>query len=378
MPTGINTAYDLTVGVKVNMDEAIYMLSPADSPMITGVGADGLSVLSTSPVDEIAFSWMHDELLTPRSTLAAAVTTDEAVLTVASGHRTRFSTGDLLKVAKAGGSEVIRVTGYGTTTDTLLVTRGYDSSTKVNYVTDTTIIGLGTALAEGSDPEAARSRDRDEYSNYTQIFGPTSVHMSRSEQKVAKYGVANEFSRQVFARTQEMTIAREQAILYGRKTNSTTTKIRTMGGIDYYLTTNVDSTSTQLTVLKIQTQQQTTYNNGGLPDRLVANPASLIDLNDVANTSVVRTTLEDAKRGRHGVMEVWTEFGPITVVRNRWMLKTDAFLIRRENISRRIFDPLVLERLAKTGDADKVQLVCEESLEVKGESQMAKFNALAY
>ena len=38
--------------------------------------------------------------------------------------------------------------------------------------------------------------------------------------------------------------------------------------------------------------------------------------------------------------------------------------------------PLVVEALAKTGDSDKVQIVCEEGLQVKGQSHMARFTQL--
>ena len=34
--------------------------------------------------------------------------------------------------------------------------------------------------------------------------------------------------------------------------------------------------------------------------------------------------------------------------------------------------------LAKTGDADKGQIVCEEGLEVIGEEHMGRFEALSY
>src|SRR5687768_9965930 len=112
MPTGRATSYDLTVGVVVNMDEAIYMLSPIDTPMLTGLGADGLTMIGSAPVDEIQFSWMTDTILTPRTTLAATATTGDAVLTVASGDRIKFSTGDIVTIAKAGAVEQIRVTGY--------------------------------------------------------------------------------------------------------------------------------------------------------------------------------------------------------------------------------------------------------------------------
>jgi hypothetical protein len=38
--------------------------------------------------------------------------------------------------------------------------------------------------------------------------------------------------------------------------------------------------------------------------------------------------------------------------------------------------PLVVEPLAKTGDSDKVQIVCEEGLQIKGEAHMARFTNL--
>lgn len=374
------TAYDLTVGVIVNMDEAIYMLSPDDTPLLTGVGADGLSILASRPVDEIQFSWMDDTYLTPRSKLAASATTDETVLTVSSGDRTKFSTGDVLRVAKSGESgdgEIIRVTGYGTTADTLLVSRGF-VGTKVNYVTDNIVIGLGTALAEGSDPEEARTVDRVESSNVTQIFGPTKLHLSRTEQLVRKYGVSNEFTHQLMGRMKENAFAREQAFLYGRKSNDSSTKRRTTGGMCEFITTNKDSTNTQVTVSTIQTNQQTCYNVGGLPDRLMANPVALADLNDVANTTLVRVEIDDARRGRLRATQVWTEFGPLTLVRNRWLAPHDAIAFKRDGVIRRVLSPLVFERLAKTGDSDKGQIVCEEGLEVKGQKHMFRFDSLGY
>jgi hypothetical protein len=375
---GMATAYDLTVGVVVNMDEAIYMISPVDSPMISGLGSDGLSVLGSAPVDEIEFFWMHEEILLPRSVVGVVVTAD-VFITVATGDRPKFSTGDILKLIRPGAqAEIMRVTGYGTTADTLTVTRGYDGTTATTYAATTVVIALGQALPEGSNPENSRMRDRSTVSNYTQIFGPTKVTMSRTEQKVRKYGVPNELSKQLFNRTTENVIHREQTLLYGRKTNSATTKIRTMGGLDFYITTNVDATSTQLTVTTIQNNQQLCYNAGKCPDRLAANPTSLNDLNAISDTGRVRQTFEDPKRGRVSVMEVWTEFGPISIVRNRWVSPFHAFGFSRDQVTRRIFDPLQMVRLAKTGDSDELMIVCEESLEVKGQQHMFKMTNLTY
>ena len=63
------TSYDLDVGVKINMDELIYMISPTDSPFINGIGTDGRQLLGSSPVDQQEFKWMDEELLIPRATV---------------------------------------------------------------------------------------------------------------------------------------------------------------------------------------------------------------------------------------------------------------------------------------------------------------------
>lgn len=377
MPTGLHTAYDLTAGVPINMDTAIYMIDPNDDPMIAGVNADGMQVLPTAPVDEIQFYWMDETRLAPSTTLAAAITTSTAFITLNSAaDRTRFSTGDILVIHKGGAAEHILVTGYATTAATLDVTRGFNSSTATNYDTGATVVAVGTYLAEGSDPEAFRSVDRAERSNFTGIFGPFKVEMSRTEQNRRKYGVASEFSHQVNKRLVEMTIMRNQALLYAPRVNDTSSKKRSSGGFKYWITSNVDSTSTQLTVAGIQSAMQTSYNNGGIPDILVANPASLSDLNDISNTSIVRTTLVDGMRGRQPVLYVDTEYGRMTIVRNRWCAKVDAFAYSRDQATRRVFDPVLMERLAKTGDADSIQLVCEEGLQFKGQSHAFRFSNL--
>lgn len=375
MPVGMATTYDLTVGVVVNMDEAIYMLSPVDTPMLTGVGSDGLAVIGQAPVDERQFSWMDDSILTPRSALTATLVTAGTTVGVTAGHGTRFSTGDLLTFELDGNTtEVARVTGIAT--DTLTITRAW-AGTAAQYVTASIVVGLGTALPEGSNPEAARTVDRVESTNVTQIFGPTKVDLSRTEQQVRKYGVGNEFAHQLQGRMKENAIMREQAYLYGARVDSTTLEARSTGGLRFFITTN-RSTSTTLDAANIQGAQLAGYNAGGFADIVMANPVAFASLNDLANTSVVRETIDDPMRGRTRVSWVDTEFGSALMVRNRWMLPNDAFGFSREQVVRRVLQPLIYERLAKTGDSDQGQIVCEEGLEVKGEEHAFYFTTLNY
>lgn len=372
------TSYELTAGVKVNFDEMIYLISPTDLPMTLGVDADGSMVVRTQPVDQTVFYWQDEEILTPRAALATNATTGTTDLTVATGEALRFATGDIVRVIKAGAaSEVLTVAGVSNATVT--VVRAVNSTTATNLATGDVLVGIGTYLAEGSDPENFRSRDRDVRSNYTEIFGPYKIQMSRTERSISKYGVNDEWAKQVYNRTRELMIRVEQALIYGTKVNDTNNRKRASGGLLHFLTTNVNATSTQLTLANITTLQQTCYNAGDVPLVLMANPAALADLNDTENTSRLRVVETDSRRGRARVQVLDTEFGSTSIVRNRWCAPMHAFLLKPEGIIRRQLDPLQYESLAKTGDADKAQIVMEEGFEIKGYQHMAALtNLTAY
>ena len=376
------TSYDLAVGVKINMDELIYMISPTDSPFINGIGTDGRQLLSSSPVDQQEFKWMDEELLIPRATVtdtgaAGAGATD---VTVSTSDIYKFQVDDLITIGEADAAvnaAVKRVTHVNTDAGVLTLA---DWANSADWPATTaahadTVICVGTALVEGSDPGEARSADRTIRTNCTQIFGPTPIHMSRSEQQVTRYGVSDEFAKQVYGRSVENVITREQAYLYGQYNNDTSNKRRSTGGLNYHITSNTDTTTT-LTITALENLQQKCYNAGGMPDLLIANPASFATLNAVGDSGRVRTVIDDPRRGRVPVSSVFTEFGETQMLRNRWCHAETAFLISKDGISRRVMQPLVVEALAKTGDSDKVQIVCEEGLQVKGEQHMGKFTNL--
>ena len=376
------TSYDLAVGVKINMDELIYMISPTDSPFINGIGTDGRQLLGSSGVDQQEFKWMDEELLIPRATVtdtgaAGAGATD---VTVSTSDIYKFQVDDLITIGEADAAvnaAVKRVTHVNTDAGVLTLADWANASawpaTTAGHAD--TVICVGTALVEGSDPGEARSAARTIRTNCTQIFGPTPIHMSRTEQQVSRYGVSDEFAKQVYGRSVENVITREQAYLYGQYNNDTSNKRRSTGGLNYHITSNTDTTTT-LTLAALEALQQKCYNAGGMPDLLIANPASFKDLNDSDNTETVRHVIDDPRRGRVPTMSIITEFGETQAVRNRWCHAETAFLVAKEGISRRVMQPLVVEALAKTGDSDKVQIVCEEGLQVKGEQHMGKFTNL--
>lgn len=364
-------SYDLQVETKINIDELIYILTPDDLPLLSGVGSDGLGVIGKAPVDNTVFYWMEEDVPLPRATSNEALDTSETVVDVLTGDAVKFAVGDAVRI----DDEIMLVTDIDTVNENLTVTRGALGSTAATHVTASEIIGLGTVLAEG-DIGNANFQGRDKYSNYTQIFSKK-LTVSRTEQSIPKYGVPNELNKQMRNAMLHCNVGIEQAALYGIKYENTGNRIRSTGGLNSFITTNVDSSSSWLTVNAIQALQQSAYDNGGMFDFITARPAHFQALNNVMGNERVQTvTIDDARRGRRRAQIVMTEFGEVTLVRNRYVRKTDAFCYSRDNFTQRVFQPLVTQRLAKTNDTDSFMMVAECGFQVKGQDHMAKFTAL--
>lgn len=380
MATGTAATYDLTVGIKLDMEDFIFTLTAVDVPLL---GARNGTDVPPGP-QRAAFSqescfakkveWLDEELLTPRTTLAATLTTADTVLTVASGARIRFATADIIRI----DAEIIRIAGYGTTTDTLLITRAFGGS-DAQHSNASQVVGVGSAAAEGSDPSAHRFQDRTARYNLTEIFGPWEVKVSETEETIAekggKYGLSSEFDHQVANRLKEIAVAMEQSIIYGVRVDDTTNEWRAMGGLVYYITTNTDTTTTNgINLAAVRTQAQASYNNGGTPDLFIVPPTQKARISDLDST-LVRITREERTRGSIvGTLE--TDFGVVDLLMDRWLRSTDAILLDRQYVSTVTLRPLVFEMLAKTGDSRHGQVVSEKSLKVRLESRHARFTAL--
>lgn len=371
MATGVMSTYDLTTGVQLEVEDLIYVISPFDVPLLGGAGADGRTVLAQTQVYEKKVEWLDETLLTPRTTLGGAMVTADTVITIATGERERFQTGDVLQVR----AEYMRVTGYGTTAETLTVTRAY-AGTASTAASGTTILGVGAALPEGSDPPAARTRDRTGRFNMTEIFGPVAIQVSETENVVRKYGLPmSEFDYQVGNRTKEQFVAMEQAILYGVRVEDTTNEWRSMGGMYYYITTNVDTTTTDITEAKLLDQLQTVFNAGGNPNRIVVNPVQKRKIS-AYNSSNIRYIQGTNVRGQ--VVDYYeSDFGQVLIVIDRWCRTEDMFIFDRDQAVVGTLRPLAFEMLAKTGDSIKGQVVGEKTLMFHREGWAARFSALA-
>jgi hypothetical protein len=365
-------SYNLTVEQKVNIDELIYTITPDDLPLLTGVGSDGMAVLPSYPVDNTLFSWLTESVPLPRATLNTTVNSSVTSIVLTAGEGVKFVAGDGIRI----DDEVMVISSIST--DTLTVVRGSAATTNTTAAAHTAgaeVIGLGSILIEGAVGSGSY-QGRDKYFNYTQIWTRT-VRASRTAQVIPKYGVPNELNRQTASNMLAVHLGIEQAAMYGVRHLQTADNRRQTGGLDYYVTSNVDSASTWLTVSSIEARQQVAFNAGGAFSYIVAQPQNFAALNNVSGNERVQTvTIDDPRRGRRSAMSVMTEYGEVGLTRSRWVKKNNAFCVNKDGFVKRVMDPLTLQKLAKTDDSDLYMMVTELGFEVKGQEHMAKFTAL--
>lgn len=400
--TGQFASFDMTTGIIIDMDPLIYTYTALESPLLNGIGGDGRPIITSAPTDQVKFEQLSEKLLPPRSNLASAPSggaggTSHTAFAVTTGHGIRFKKYDLLRVITDGQptfNEVVQVTAV--TGDTLTVTRAYGGSTARDYTTPyatTKLVGIGNTNGEGQDPQMGSWKDRDADYNYCQIYGPHSMRATGTTMVVPRYGVPNEFARQLSNRQAEAIVAEEQSFIYGVRDVNATTGIRLTGGLLFMIPAgnkfgNSGTPATTPVTLTINgntsTMQegivyrlQDCWNRGGVPDELLANPVSLGDLN-ATDGSLIRTTFEDPRRGRVSVMYVDTEFGSLDVVRHRLIAPMHAVGWKRANCRRRVLRPHQIESLGKKGDYNEVMFLAETGWEFKGTEHFFAYTNLNY
>src|SRR6185436_15547727 len=363
-------SFNLTTETPLDIDSMIYMLAPEDLPLIHGVNSDGVPLLPQTPANDITVYWLEENAPLPRSTLAVALT--DAVGTsmqTPAGGAVKFSVGDGIRI----DNEIMIVTAVNTTTEILTVTRGTAAETNTTGATHAIgaeIIGLGSIFIEGA-VGSTNFQGRDRYFNYCQIWSKK-LTMSRTEQSISKYGIPSELAHQLVNQMHNAGVGIEQAALYGVRHIHATTSRRQTGGLKYYLASNVDTTTTWLTVETIEDRLQAAYDLGGKFDFIMARPAAFGALDNTTGAERIQTvTVDYASRGRKRAQSVMTEFGEIGLARNRWCKTTDAFGVRRAGFSMRKFAPMQVTHLAKTDDTDSYMCVMEAGFQVKGEAHMA-------
>jgi hypothetical protein len=250
---------------------------------------------------------------------------------------------------------------------------------------------LSNAAVEGADATSATMGVTTRAGNRTQIFQKT-VQIAGTLEAVDKAGRKSEKAYQLakasseVKRDMELTLLSNQVAAAG---NSSTA--RTLGGLQAWLATNgdfgtngvagasgttarTDGTDRTFTETVLKTVVKEVYTAGGNPKVLMVNPAHKQTVSAFAGIAAQRYMAPSNEATTIiGAADVYlSDFGTMSVVPNRFMNSTNAcdetaFVIDPDMLAIAYLRPFATNELAKTGDSEKTQLICEATLEVKNE-----------
>ncbi len=366
--TGRRGTYESTVGVKLDIEDAIYMISPFEVPFLGTYGPDRGSVLGKDSTTATKIEWLEDELVPGSDLLSGAAVTAAAFIVV--DNREFFKTNDLIRI----NDEYLRITDpTGTTAGSMEVERSWGAPVATSHADADTVLILGNLPQEGDDPVAGVNFQRVQPFNYTQIY-QDEVEITRTEEKEAKYGVRSESSYQIGKRLKENVIKLERNLVLGTRNQDTGNRRRSHGGLDFFITTGDNSSDATITEALLLNELQNSFDRGGMVDLLAVGGTQKRKISAFSESDI-RLAQDDNVRG--AVVDWYdSDFGRIFMVLNRWVPTRFAFGLEKQYIDVTWFDPFFVEMLAKSGDRQQWEMIGEVSMKVRNEKAHFKFSAL--
>lgn len=292
--TGQRTTFDDTTDHIIQIEDGIKFLNTQDN------GIKFIKKLIANRDGKVAkstqFNWDETDLPARRETITLADGTATAI-TVASSKA--YPVGTIVRCE----NELMRVTAQ-TNATTLAVTRGYGGTTGVAHAAKT-MLNLGVAGAENSTGPVAVSTTAARLYNYVQMF-EDAVELSDQEIAQLSSEMGNPMNRQLERITLWYWKKFAQAVFYGIRYEDSTNKLRTMGGIKSFLTTNVNNVAGAQTKTALNTMLLAQVEAGGNPDMLVMSPRQAGKLADI-DASLININYKEQARGDK---QVTTWFSP--------------------------------------------------------------------
>lgn len=370
--TYVNTAENKRV-----ITDYISLLDPSDAPFVEAIGGlDGAASKFRFTNQGTLVEWIEDTLapLTGALSIGTAATVSTATaLTVADANMVQ--PGHIL----LQGSELMWVSANDS--GAITVTRGLGETTATTLATNNTFAIVGMARLEGDDSDPIGYTDLTTNSNYTQIFHKE-VKQTGTAPYQDRWGMGDQMQYESAKSIPEMMRLIERTLQYGKRSAGSTITPRMMGGYQEFIQTNKASGANisvaSLAPAVIEDAVELIYNAGGSGDFLaIVNPATYQKIkNAYDSSSFVRYPPEQTQFGTL-VDRIITPFGNVSFVIDRWQLSNLIPIMKLDNVGMLTLRPWQVEDLAKTGDAEKKQLIGEFSFCMKLEKSHALLTAVS-
>lgn len=276
----------------LDIEKGIKFLNPRDN------GIKFVKRLIANRGSNVAKSYKHEWVETALPVRKETVTiANDSDTDVTVGNAYGYQVGDILRI----DDEHLRVTviAPGAVATTITVVRSYGAGAAAAH-SSKILYNLGSAAAENADAPTGISLDGDRLYNYVQTFD-RAVDMSNDEIAQMSAEMGNPFNAQLEKITLYFWKLLSQAVFKGDRIENSTDKIHTMGGIDFFMTTNPTSAGGALTLALIDAEILQIVNAGGDPDVLVMSPYQKQKL-DQLEASLVRMGKREHLGGGQKIM----------------------------------------------------------------------------
>lgn len=262
------------------------------------------------------------------------------------------------------------------------------------WQTDVLATAAANKQVEGDDISNNAVTPTVRIGNYTQILAKT-VQISGTQESVDKAGRAGEMAYQMARRAKELKLDLEFALVQNAASSAgSSSTARAMGGLESGLSTNIssgtsgsttaisgatwtaptDGTQRTFTETLVKTVIKSMWTNGGDPKIAMVGPATKQNFSGFSGIAANRYMVNSAEPGAIiGAADVYvSDFGETAIVPSRVQRDRTAFILDPEYAAVAYLRDFQTSDLAKTGDSERKQIVCEATLELRNEKAHGK------
>jgi hypothetical protein len=265
---------------------------------------------------------------------------------------------------------------------------GSAGGTKHEWQTDSLAAAAANLVIEGDDSPSRALTATSRLLNYTQI-STKPVVVTGTQEVVNKAGVSSEMAYQIakagkeLKRDMELDMTGKQAAAAGSSGTGrasrayeswcNTNELHGAGGSTNGAGAVTDGTQRVLTEALLKSNLKACYDQGGNPDLLLVGSFNKQKVSGFTGNSTRMDMAED--RSLVATIDVYvSDFGEVRVVADRILRSSGrtALVVDTEMWSVAYLRPFGVQDLAKTGDAEKKQLLVEYTLVAKNEAANGK------
>lgn len=259
-----------------------------------------------------------------------------------------------------------------------LAAKAKATATLHEWQTQDLAAAAANAQAEGDDATAVAATPTIRLSNRTQISSKT-ASVSGSQESVESAGRKSEMGYQMSLKSLELkrdmefgltqnnvtaTAPRQSRGLLGWVVDNTSIGAGTTVASYATNTAQTDGTTRAFTEAQLKAVLQLQWTAGGKPDVIMMGGAAKQTFSTFTGNATRMDKSEDSKL--FAAIDVYaSDFGDIKAVPNRFQRTRDVFILQSDMVAVAYLRGFMVNPLAKTGDADRKQILAEYTLEMR-------------